>query len=147
MPNFESTIPSVDLVWNPNAAPSSKSASWRAMYRTLDLAQIRQTATAAIGPALFPVLWIFIGLVSSYDAYLTLKFEHSIVAMELNPIGQWLLALDDGEPTLFIAAKFFGTILVLGLLNLFRRYLPRLGWHLTGIVALFQFGLLLFLSS
>ncbi len=26
-------------------------------------------------PCLFPVLWIFIGSVSSYDAYLTLKYS------------------------------------------------------------------------
>lgn len=97
-------------------------------------------------PCLFPVLWIFIGSVSSYDAYLTLKYEDSIVAMELNPVGQFLLHLDEGDPSLFMAIKFAGTVIVLGVLNLLHRVAPRFGLSMTGAVASFQAVLLAFLT-
>lgn len=101
---------------------------------------------SACFPCLFPVLWVFIGSVSSYDAYLTLKYEDSIVAMELNPIGQFLLHLDEGDPSLFMAIKFAGTVIVLGVLNLLHRVTPQFGLKMTGAVASFQAVLLAFLT-
>lgn len=97
-------------------------------------------------PCVFPLLWIFIGSVSSYDAYLTLKFEDSIVAMELNPLGQFLLQLDEGDPSLFMAIKFAGTLIVLGVLNLIHRFAPAFGLKMTAAVATFQAVLLGFLT-
>lgn len=95
---------------------------------------------------IFPALWLFIGMVSSWDAYLTIKYREHICSLESNPVGRLLLRLDGGEPSLFIGAKFLGTILVLGLLVAFFRYNRRLGYLLTGSIAAFQFGLLCYLA-
>ena len=95
----------------------------------------------------FNLLWLFIGAVSSYDAYLTMKFDDSIAAMELNPLGVWLIELDGGDPSLFIGVKFLGTIVVLGLLNLIHRCHHRMGWTLIGMLAAFQGWLLTFLTA
>ncbi len=102
--------------------------------------------SVACRPVIFPLLWMFIGAVSSYDAYLTLKFEDSIVAMELNPLGQFLLHLDEGDPSLFMAIKFVGTLIVLGVLNLIHRLAPSFGLKMTSAVASFQACLLGFLT-
>jgi hypothetical protein len=101
---------------------------------------------SAVRLAVFPALWLFIGAVSSYDAYLTIKYEDSIAAMELNPLGQYLLQQNDGDAALFMAMKFVGTIVVLGVLNLIHRARPQWGLWMTGSVATFQGGLLGFLS-
>jgi hypothetical protein len=103
-------------------------------------------ALVACQPVCFPVLWMFIGCVSSYDAYLTLKFEDSIVAMELNPLGQFLLGLDDGDPSLFMAIKFVGTIVVLGVLSLLHRINTGYGTRMAAGLAAFQGALLGFLT-
>ncbi len=109
------------------------------------LAQVAKVLVAC-RPLCFPFLWMFIGCVSSYDAYLTLKFEDSIVAMELNPLGQFLLGLDDGDPSLFMAIKFVGTIVVLGVLSLLHQFNTGYGTRMAAGLAAFQGALLGFLT-
>jgi hypothetical protein len=94
----------------------------------------------------FPLLWLFIGTVSCYDAYLILKYQQSLLVMELNPVGCWLMQADNGEPSLFLAAKFQGTIVVLGALQLIHRWNAGLGHVMAVSLAVFQAGLLAFLT-
>jgi hypothetical protein len=110
-------------------------------------------APSRLGPArhmwetaAFSLMWLFIGSVSCYDAYLILKYQQSITVMEMNPLGCWLLAADGGEPTLFLAAKFQGTIVVLGTLQLLHRWNARWGQWTAGSVAAFQAVLLAYLT-
>lgn len=110
------------------------------------IATLIRSGLSVVRLALFPALWLFIGAVSSYDAYLTIKYEDSIAAMELNPLGQYLLQQNDGDAALFMGMKFVGTIVVLGVLNLIHRARPDWGMWMTGSVATFQGGLLGFLS-
>ena len=95
---------------------------------------------------LFAMTWVFIGAVSCFDAYLIVKFKDTLPLMELNPVGRLLLEWDGGEPSLFVAAKFLGTILVLGILFALRQKNRRMAGVTAGSVAVFQFGLLMFLT-
>ena len=56
-----------------------------------------------------------------------------------------LLKLDGGDPSIFIGAKFFGTIVVLGFLMATYLYDRRYGYLLTSSIAAFQLGLLCYL--
>jgi hypothetical protein len=93
----------------------------------------------------FPCLWLFIGAVSSVDAALTVKYQHELVYMELNPVARTLLRVNDWDPSVMIGVKFAGTILVLGILIMQHRRDQRIGHFLTAVVAMFQLGLLWFL--
>lgn len=95
---------------------------------------------------LFPSLWMFIGAVSSWDAYLVVKYRKYIRDLEENPIGNLLLDLDGGETSLFIGAKFLGTVLVLGVLMVVYQYSRRFGYVLTTAIAGFQLGLLCYIA-
>lgn len=67
---------------------------------------------------------LFIGFVSAYDIFLTIKYIDFLPMLELNPIGRWLMVLDAGpECSLnqiagFIASKFAGNFLVLVIIEL-----------------------------
>lgn len=106
----------------------------------------KPVAGPSIATWFFPAMWLFIGTVSCYDAYLILKYQSSLMVMELNPIGCWLMQADNGEPSLFLAAKFQGTIIVLGVLQLMHRWNAGLAHVMAGSLALFQAGLLAFLT-
>lgn len=60
-----------------------------------------------------------IGCVAAFDTYLTIKYAESLDTYEQNPLGRWLMGLDQGpicetqQIAAFITAKFLGTLLVL----------------------------------
>lgn len=95
----------------------------------------------------FPVLWLFISLVSTVDTYLTVKYQEHLLYMEINPIGRLLLWLDDWDPSLLIGYKFLGSTLVLGALVSLRIKKPQWSSIITAAIALFQFGLLVYLTA
>ena len=68
-----------------------------------------------------------------------------MLATELNPVGQWLLALNGGRVWALLSVKFAGTVLASGLLLWAYWHRPALGLAVATGMALFQFGLLLFL--
>lgn len=92
--------------------------------------------------AIYFALWLFIALVSAIDTYLCVRYAESLIAMEQNPVCQWLLAVN-GVPIL-ISLKFLGTTLVLGILFALRRHWT--GMSVISGVSLFQVLLLLYLS-
>ena len=92
--------------------------------------------------AIYIGLWSFIALVSTIDTYLCVRYAESLVAIEQNPVCQWLLAIN-GVPIL-IALKFLGTSIVLGYLLAMRRHWTAM--PVIGGVSLFQVLLLLYLS-
>jgi hypothetical protein len=121
------------------------------------LARRQPLASAANLPdparfGVFMALWMIVGFVSAYDSYLTLKYCESLHVHELNPIGRWLMGLEWHKPSpdpagtaLFLACKFAGTVVVLGVLILLYRYRERMGLTVAGSLALFQLGLGMFL--
>ena len=84
---------------------------------------------------------------SFFDGFLVARFSGVIQEVEQNPVGSFLLELNHGKPGIFLRTKAAGTLLVLSTLVGLYRY--RRGWALpvTGAVACFQFGLLLYLTS
>jgi len=91
---------------------------------------------------IFPGLWMFIGLVSAFDTYLTVKFQECLMFHEVNPLAVMLLRLDDWDPSLLIGVKFLGSVAALGFLAALHLYNRRLGLMVTSGLASFQLWLL-----
>lgn len=92
-----------------------------------------------------PCLWVFIGLVSAVDTYLSAKFPDFLKALEVNPLGRALIEMDGGDPALLLGAKFFTNLLVISVLILSHRWYSRLCWVMTIALSLVQLWLLGFL--
>src|SRR5262249_38696571 len=114
--------------------------------RSFDREQIppRQKTTCATycRQLVFPGLWMFIGLVSAFDTYLTVKFQEYLKFHEVNPLAVMLLRLDGWDPALLIGFKFLGSIAALGFLAALHLYNRRLGLMVTSGLASFQLWLL-----
>jgi hypothetical protein len=68
---------------------------------------------------IFVALLLFIGFVEVYDIYWSIKLQETLYNNELNPIGKWLIELDDGSVALFMAVKTtLCIILMVGLIFL-----------------------------
>lgn len=94
----------------------------------------------------FPLLVTFIASVSIYDTFLIVRFSESIGVMEQNPIGQWLLALDNGEVSVFVRAKLAGTLCVVAILTAMYRCHSRRTVPVTTSIAAYQTALLSYLT-
>lgn len=90
--------------------------------------------------------WLVIGAVAAYDTYLTVQFQETIHLLEQNPVGRWLIRINDGSVALFVGAKFVGTILVLGAIPLLYLKQPGLGVTVAAGVAVCQVVLLFYLT-
>tara|TARA_R100000008_G_C3472745_1_gene109812 strand:+ start:142 stop:477 length:336 start_codon:yes stop_codon:yes gene_type:complete len=61
--------------------------------------------------AIMHISCIIIVFVSAIDTYWLSKNSEFITQVEQNPIGQYLIYLDNGDVSLFIFCKFIGTYL------------------------------------
>ena len=92
-----------------------------------------------------------IGLVSAYDIYLTIKYVEYLGNYELNPVGRWLMQLDNGpdcelkQVAGFITAKFAGNFIALSVIELVASWKRHLATAVAFPVVLFQLGLLYYL--
>jgi hypothetical protein len=98
-----------------------------------------------------------IAMVAAYDIYLTFQYQKHLYEMELNPIGRWIMGLDNLKipgvypvtpPNIlpFVLLKSTGTIFVLGSISFLVSRWGRIG-HGVGIgVSAFQLGLAAFLT-
>jgi len=84
--------------------------------------------------------------VSLYDAWLIARFEDSIVFMEENPVGRWLLQINNGGSGVFIRVKLAGTLIVLTTLLIMRWQESRAVVPVTTSISSFQAGLLCYLT-
>ena len=94
----------------------------------------------------FSTLWLFIGVVSAYDAYLVSRYCETILEFELNPVGRYLIELNDGNVGVFLRAKAAGTLIVMSSLAIIHVRSERLAYPIVGSLAVLQFLLLLFLT-
>src|SRR5262245_50748655 len=103
-----------------------------------------QTTTCSIDcrQLVFAGLWIFIGLVSAFDTYLTVKFQECLAFHEVNPLAMMLLRLDGWDPSLLVGLKFLGSVIALGFLAALHLHNRRLGLMVTSGLASFQLWLL-----
>jgi hypothetical protein len=76
----------------------------------------------------YSLLWLGIGLMSAYDTFWLVKNREVISLTEKNPLGTWLIELDQGDISIFVATKFAGTIIAMGVLSLLYRCKRRWAW-------------------
>jgi hypothetical protein len=100
---------------------------------------------------LLTVYLTVIGAISLYDMVLTVRYSETLKQLELNPIGRWLMQLDqipkDSLPdlTFFLAAKGLGTVIVLLVIFLMTQRRARLGHPVGAGVSLCQIVLAMYL--
>ena len=87
---------------------------------------------------IFPLLWAFITFVEVYDIYWSIKLQEVLYVFEKNPIGKWLISMDDGDVALFMSFKAAAIITALSS----TAFLYMVGKYRIAFVAL----ILLFLS-
>jgi len=95
----------------------------------------------------FSCALLFVGAVSFYDGYLVVRTGDMIEDFEKNPVGLYLIKMDNGDPSVFLRAKAAGTIIALaGLIFLYRCSRRLASPVVCGLLA-FQTGLLIFLEG
>ncbi len=96
---------------------------------------------------IFTSVLVFVGAVSFYDGYLVVRTGDEIMAFEKNPVGLYLLRIDNGSPDVFLRVKAAGTILALTSLSFLHRRSKRLASPIAFALCAFQTGLLIFLEN
>lgn len=98
------------------------------------------------------VYLFIVGSVSAYDIILTIKYAAYLKYMEENPIGRWLMRLDELENgclpdlTWFLTAKTIGTLFVLAGMAALILWKGKLGHPVAIGVSLFQLCLAAYLT-
>jgi hypothetical protein len=90
---------------------------------------------------------VFVGAVSFYDGYLVVRTGDMIEDFEKNPIGLYLIKIDNGSPFVFLRVKAAGTVLALAGLSFLHRRSKRLSSPIMFALIAFQTGLLIFLEG
>lgn len=83
-------------------------------------------------------LWLFIGTVAAYDVYLSVKYQDTLQFEEVNPLGKWLLQIDNGSVAVFMGCKFLGTLIALGTVILLYCYKRQMGLTVASVLAAVQ---------
>ncbi|MBL8817394.1 MAG: hypothetical protein JNL58_15310 [Planctomyces sp.] len=104
------------------------------------------TLGTLLNSAWFPSAMAVIVGISVYDTWLIIRFARCIVELEENPIGSWLLEINNGDISLFVGSKIVGTILVASILLLMKRLNSRIVFPVTTSIASWQVGLLFYLT-
>ncbi len=94
-----------------------------------------------------PSVWFFglvsfIAIVSVHDAGLLVVNQEAILEFEQNPIGAWLIHINNGSVWLFVALKLFGTSVVCAVLASIYEYSKSLAMIVVSPLATFQAVLL-----
>ena len=88
---------------------------------------------------------IIIVLVAAIDTYWLSKNRSFMISVEQNPIGQYLIHLDDGDVSIFILCKMIGTYTVICMLYAILHYSPKHAIGIATMLALAQLTLLYYL--
>jgi len=100
-------------------------------------------------------VWSYLAIISTvavYDMHLTIRYSLSLKQYEQNPIGRWLMNLDQlgmnaiPDLTLFLSLKALGTISVLIVIVGLVRWRARVGHPVGFGVATFQIALAYYLT-
>jgi tryptophan-rich sensory protein len=97
--------------------------------------------------SLFYLLWAIIIAVSVHDWYLVIINHRSISKDERNPVGRWLIEVNDGGIAYFLIAILIGTIIAATVILLIHWSNRRLALVVAGVVSCFQILLLIYLST
>lgn len=113
------------------------------------LQAFRRWRKSAISTATYLIV---IASVAIYDILLTIKYWESLKQLEENPIGRWLMNLDQVEKVaipnlaLFVVAKSIGTIIVLITVYTLVKRRGRIGHPIGAGVSSFQLLLATYLT-
>ena len=88
---------------------------------------------------------MIIVMVAAIDTYWLSKNRSIIIHVEQNPIGQYLINLNDGDVSVFILCKMIGTYTVICMLYTILYYSPRHAIGIATMLALAQLFLLYYL--
>lgn len=94
----------------------------------------------------YTVMCTFVAVVSCYDAWLVVRFSDSILELEQNPVGRFLIQIDGGDVGLFVATKLIGTLVVVASLAGIYVLSKRFAYPIAGGVSVFQAALSCYLS-
>lgn len=99
---------------------------------------------------LHPTAWFFgllafVAIVSVHDAALLVVNQESILEFEQNPIGSWLIQMNNGSVWLFVFLKLLGTSVVCAILASIFEYSKSLAMIVVSPLATFQAVLLSYL--
>lgn len=89
---------------------------------------------------------MFIGIVSLYDAWLVIALADEILWNEQNLVGRYLIELTNGDVTLFVSCKLFGTAGALSILAWLGRHYMHIAMPVARSMSIFQLWLLWFLT-
>ena len=95
--------------------------------------------------AIVHICGIIIVVVASIDTYWLSKNSDFIIQVEQNPLGQYLIELDQGDVSLFIFCKFIGTYISIAILYFLWPYHPKKVNLISIAVATLQLLLLFYL--
>ena len=88
---------------------------------------------------------IIIVMVAAIDTYWLSKNRSIMIYVEQNPIGQYLIHLDDGDVSIFILCKMIGTYTVICMLYTILHYSQKHATRIATMLALAQLTLLYYL--
>jgi len=95
---------------------------------------------------LYHLLLVVIVAVSVHDGFLVLLNRGTIARDEQNPLGRWLIDLNEGGIRYILAAKFVGTIAVATVMLILFRKRRRMAWVICTVIATGQIILALYLT-
>ena len=77
------------------------------------------------------ILWyaglVFVSVATAYDTYWALKVKNELMGIELNPVGRFLINLDNGDSSLFLTFKAIGLSFVIISLFMLRNWNVKYG--------------------
>lgn len=94
----------------------------------------------------FGLCCLFVMVVSVHDATLVVVNHEVIYDAEQNPVGRWLLEVQEGKVWLFVMLKLIGTALACTVLIKLNQYSKRFGMITAGALAILQSMLLCYLT-
>jgi cytochrome b subunit of formate dehydrogenase len=100
-----------------------------------------------MGKYYYAVMWMAIGIISSVDIYWAIANQDMMMELEENPIGRYLIGVDDGSIALFMSVKVAGTIIALGSLVFLYHWKQKYAWPIIITITLAQFFLLSYLND
>ena len=100
-----------------------------------------------MGKYYYGIMWLAIGVISSIDLYWSIVYQSQLYEIELNPLGRFLIAMDNGQVSLFMAVKMLGTIAVLGALVVLYHWRRSTAWPVMTSIFVFQSVLLVYIGQ
>jgi hypothetical protein len=100
-----------------------------------------------MGKYYYGIMWLAIGVISSIDLYWSIVYQSQLYEIELNPLGRFLIAMDNGQVSLFMAVKMLGTIAVLGALVVLYHWRRSTAWPVMTSIFVFQSLLLVYIGQ